>query len=81
MSAAGAEEPGAPTSVPTNMPTASDKSIANEVKQRVPGKVVSLASTPDRLILRLNKCVLTRINHGNGIKLTLAIDFLLAPED
>jgi hypothetical protein len=37
------------------MPAASDKSIANEVKQRVPDKALSLASTPDRLLLRLNK--------------------------
>lgn len=78
MSAAGAEEPGAPTTIPTNMPTASDKSIANEVKQRVPNKVVSLASTPDRLLLRLNKYVLTWTVCEMGVMLTQAIGFLRA---
>ena len=37
------------------MPSASEKSIASEVKERVPGRLVSAARTPDRLILRLNK--------------------------
>ena len=54
MSNAAAEEPGAPASA-TNVGTASEKSIAGEVKQRVPSNVQSLAATPDRLLLRLNK--------------------------
>ena len=37
------------------MPAASEKSIANEVKQRVPGRLISIARTPDQLILRMNK--------------------------
>lgn len=59
MSNAAAEEPGAPVGV-SNVGTASDKSIANEVKQRAPNRVVSLARTPDRLLLRLNKYAMDR---------------------
>ncbi|KAK5164561.1 uncharacterized protein LTR77_009767 [Saxophila tyrrhenica] len=50
-----AAEPGVPNDGATNVPAAGEKSIAAEVKQRVPGRVVSLASTPDRIILRINK--------------------------
>ena len=53
-----AAEPGAPTGGATNMPSSSEKSIANEVKERVPDKAISIARTPDRLILRLNKYAL-----------------------
>ena len=60
MSNASAEEPGAPIS--TNVGTASDKSIANEVKQRVPNRVLSLASAPDRILLRLNKYALSLVD-------------------
>ncbi|KAK3717019.1 hypothetical protein LTR37_006074 [Vermiconidia calcicola] len=47
-------KPGAPDDA-TNLPQASEKSISNEVRARVPGRVVSIARTPDRIILRLNK--------------------------
>lgn len=51
-----AAEPGAPQGgATTNMPPASEKSIAHEVKQRVPSTAVALARTPDQIILRLNK--------------------------
>jgi len=50
-----AAEPGAPTGGATNIPSASEKSVANEVKQRVPSQVLSIARTPDKLILRINK--------------------------
>ena len=50
-----AAEPGAPTGGATDVPPASEKSIAAEVKKKVPEKAVTLARTPDRIILRLNK--------------------------
>lgn len=49
-----AAEPGAPADGATNIPQASEKSVAAETKKRAP-KAVSLAATPDRIILRLNK--------------------------
>ena len=55
-----AAEPGAPTEV-SNMPPSQDKSIASEVKKRVPSGALSLASTPDRILLRLNKYVYTSV--------------------
>lgn len=48
-------EPGAPTGGATNLPPASEKSIAAEVKDKVPGRAIALARTPDRILLRLNK--------------------------
>ena len=50
-----AAEPGAPTGGATNIPPESEKSIAAEVKKKVPGRAIELARTPDKLILRLNK--------------------------
>ncbi|KXL43819.1 hypothetical protein M433DRAFT_131072 [Acidomyces richmondensis BFW] len=47
-------EPGAPADGATNLPSASEKSVAAEAKRRVP-KLAQLAATPDRIILRLNK--------------------------
>lgn len=61
-----AAEPGAPTgNTSTNMPSASEKSIANEVKQRVPNNILDVARTPDKLILRLNKYALPANNTSN----------------
>lgn len=53
-----AAEPGAPTGGATNVPPASEKSIAAEVKKQVPGRAIALARTPDSIILRLNKYTL-----------------------
>lgn len=50
-----AAEPGAPTNGATNIPPASEKSIAAEVKDKVPERAITLASTPDKILLRLNK--------------------------
>lgn len=50
-------EPGAPSAGATNIPSASEKSIANQAKEKMPPKVLDLARVPDRIILRLNKCV------------------------
>ncbi|KAF2767366.1 hypothetical protein EJ03DRAFT_156875 [Teratosphaeria nubilosa] len=47
-------EPGAPTGGATDIPAASEKSVAQDVKKRVP-KLAELAATPDTLILRVNK--------------------------
>ncbi|KAK4545245.1 hypothetical protein LTR36_003425 [Oleoguttula mirabilis] len=49
-----AAEPGAPSSGAVDIPPASEKSVAAEAKKRAP-KVTSLAATPDRVLLRLNK--------------------------
>lgn len=63
-----AAEPGAPQGAQTtNMPSQSEKSIASEVKQRVPDKAISLARTPDRIILRLNKYVLPSSSAHNEV--------------
>jgi hypothetical protein len=58
-----AAEPGAPTGGATNIPAASEKSIAAEVKERVPNRLLSVASTPDQIILRLNKYGVATIKH------------------
>ena len=47
-------EPGVPTSN-TNVPPANEKSVAAEAKKRVPNRLLALASTPDSILLRLNK--------------------------
>lgn len=50
-----AGEPGVPAeNHPTSIPPASEKSVAAEVQKRAP-KLVDLARTPDKVILRLNK--------------------------
>ena len=49
-----AAEPGVPASGKTDIPPASEKSIANEAKKRAP-TLTSIARTPDRIILRMNK--------------------------
>ena len=53
-----AAEPGAPQSGATNMPSTQEKSIANEVKKRVPDQAIAVAKQPDQILLRLNKYVL-----------------------
>nr|POF23918.1 hypothetical protein CFP56_54854 [Quercus suber] len=49
-----AAQPGAPTNGATKLPPSSDKSVAREAQRRAP-KATSLAATPDRILLRLNK--------------------------
>ena len=54
-----AGEPGVPAeNHPTSIPSASDKSVAEEVQKRAPPKLLDIARTPDKIILRLNKYVL-----------------------
>lgn len=54
-----AAEPGAPTGGATEKPhAASEKSLASEAHRKAP-KLISLAATPDHIILRLNKYVTT----------------------
>jgi hypothetical protein len=50
-----AAEPGAPVDTTKNIPPASEKSISKEVQKRAPNSVLRVASTPDQVILRLNK--------------------------
>ncbi len=50
-----AAEPGAPQDGATKMPPQQEKSIAAEVKERVPPKAIDIARTPDQILLRLNK--------------------------
>ena len=58
-----AAEPGAPTTTegvapaPSSIPPPADKSVASELQKRVPysSNVMRIASTPDRVLLRLNK--------------------------
>ncbi|KAK5131467.1 hypothetical protein LTR08_000931 [Meristemomyces frigidus] len=53
-----AAEPGAPSGGATNIPPASEKSIAAEANKRAP-KLASYAATPDRVLLRMNKLIAT----------------------
>ncbi|RMY64615.1 hypothetical protein D0863_09695 [Hortaea werneckii] len=48
-------EPGAPADVSSNIPPAGEKSLTAEAQRRVPNKLVAMAATPDRILLRLNK--------------------------
>lgn len=68
-------EPGAPGGGATNVPSSSEKSIANEVKQRVPNSLVSIARAPDNLLLRLNKYVLDPTSQNQVTMLTYLPDF------
>lgn len=53
-----ASQPNAPTDGAQNVPKqASEKSVAKEAEKKMPPKVKGLLATPDRIILRLNKCV------------------------
>jgi hypothetical protein len=52
-----ASQPGAPAEPVTNLPPASEKSVAKEVQKRVPGNIAKALATPDRILLRLNKYV------------------------
>lgn len=54
------EQPGAPTEAPTNIPPASEKSVAAKVQKEMPQKATSALATPDRILLRLNKCAQTQ---------------------
>lgn len=47
-------KPGAPPKEVTQLPPATEKSVAREVQRKAP-KATSLAATPDRILLRLNK--------------------------
>nr|POF03436.1 hypothetical protein CFP56_72532 [Quercus suber] len=49
-----AAQPGAPADGATKLPPSADKSVAREAQRRAP-KATSLAATPDRILLRLNK--------------------------
>ena len=72
-------EPGAPTGGATNVSSASEKSIASEVKQRVPSNLISIARAPDNILLRLNKYA--RCDSSRHLiigVLTCMADFLLA---
>ena len=50
-----AAEPGAPADTTKNIPAANEKSVAREVQKKAPSSLLNLASTPDKIILRLNK--------------------------
>ncbi|TKA64377.1 hypothetical protein B0A55_10346 [Friedmanniomyces simplex] len=53
-------EPGAPSAgVSSDIPPAAEKSVAAEAKKRAPPRLLQLAATPDRVILRLNKLLAT----------------------
>lgn len=50
-----AGEPGVPAeNNPSSIPPAAEKSVSAEVQKRAP-TLVSLARTPDKILLRLNK--------------------------
>ncbi|KAK3116758.1 hypothetical protein LTR53_002524 [Teratosphaeriaceae sp. CCFEE 6253] len=49
-------EPGVPSGgVSSELPPAQEKSVAAEAKKRAPPRLLQLAATPDRVILRVNK--------------------------
>lgn len=58
-----AAEPGVPVeNQASSIPPAGENSIAKEVQSRVPARLLELARTPDKILLRLNKCV-SSIDH------------------
>ena len=51
-----ATEPGAPSQAASSeIPAPQEKSVAAEAKKRAPPRLLQLAATPDRVLLRLNK--------------------------
>jgi len=53
-------EPGAPAAgTNSDIPPAQEKSMAAEAKKRAPPRLLQIAATPDRLMLRLNKYALS----------------------